>query len=366
MKKNLFSIIILLSALGTSEVSAQKLLWSASMHNIFDNHEFDQFQGRRSLTVAETHLTPMIGLGLDSCRHRIFAGADVAFGWGSKRFLQKVQPIAYYQFSIPHFNFQIGAFPKKELLGNYPLMLLSDSVMWSRPVMNGIFLQYTYNTKNYANLWLDWTGYEEPLVYESFFVGFSGKFQTGIFYLQNFTYLYHMVINNLANESRETFNPVKENYKTLLSVGLDFAEKTGLDKLRTDIGLSAAMERNRGVAPNYMPLGLLWQTEVEYRGLEFRNSFYYGDPQQKFYSDYGNHLYWGDLMYRTSLYNRTDLMVHFYKSNIINISLDVSLHLLKGQALSCQSLKATFDIDNLSRRHIDKSYSYIWQSWFSK
>lgn len=366
MKKFLFSIIVLASALCTSDMSAQKLLWRASMHSIFDNHEFDQFPDRRSLTVAETHLTPMIGLGLDSCRHRIFVGADVAFGWGSKQFLQRAQPIAYYQFSIPRFNFQIGAFPKKELLGSYPLMLLSDSVMWSRPVMNGIFLQYTHTPKNHLNLWLDWTGEEEPLVRESFFVGFSGRLQSGIFYLQNFTYLYHMVINNLNPASSEPFNSVKENYKTLLSVGLDFAEMAGLDKLQTEVGLAASMERNRGVAPDYIPRGLLWQTEVEYRGLELRNSLYFGNPQQKFYSEYGNYLYLGDLMYRTTLYNRTDLLVHFYKSNIINISLDVSLHLLKGQALSCQSLKATFDIDNLTRRHIDKSYRYLWQGWFSK
>ena len=360
----LFAIFSFLFFGGT--INAQQLLWRVGLHSVFDNHEFDQFPMRQSTTIAQTHLQPAIGLGLDSLHHRLFVGIDAQKYWASQRIVDRVMPIAYYQFSIPKFDFYVGAFPKRPLLANYPLMLLSDSAMWARPVMNGIFMQYSHSYKNYVNLWLDWIGQQDSLVYESFFVGFSGRLQMGVFYLQNFTYLYHMVINDIRTDRSGAFNNVKESYKTLLSVGLDFSRKTGMDKLQTDIGISASVERNRGELSDYYPVGLLWQAEAEYRGLEIRNSLYYGKPQMKFYSTFGNYLYWGDLMYRTDFYNRTDLMVNFYKSNILNISLDVSIHWLDKRLVSCQSLKATIDIDNLSNRKIDKSYRYVWDSWFIK
>ncbi len=45
--------------------------------------------------------------------------------------------------------------------------------------------------ENNANLWLDWTGRQSQTVHEEFFMGLSGKFKTGIFYLQHFGEMFH-------------------------------------------------------------------------------------------------------------------------------------------------------------------------------
>ena len=84
------------------------------------------------------------------------------------------------------------------------------------------------------------------------------------------------------------------------------------------------------------------------------------------YRQYGNLLYWGDLMYKTNLYDRADLMVYFYKSNILNITLNLSLHFAEGQFYNQQIFTATFDLDNFYNKSLDKSYLYIWDNWFGQ
>ena len=95
-------------------------------------------------------------------------------------------------------------------------------------------------------------------------------------------------------------------------------------------------------------------------GLELRNDLYFGSGEQRLYNRFGNYLYWGDLMYKLPVYDRTDLVIHFLKSNILDIDLELSLHFAEGSVYNQQILRTTVDIDNIDRRQINRSYRYIW------
>ncbi len=359
----LFSAIWLFSI--AQEGFSQDLLWKVGVYNLFDNSEFDRSDIRASRTMTSTQLQPLIGLGIEE-KHRIMAGVDLVKEWGSKRLLDNVVPIAYYQYFTPRLEFLVGAFPKRRLLERYPRNMLSDSVLWQRPAINGFLLEYKAE-QSYANLWLDWTGGERNSVVESFFIGWSGRWQRGILYGQHFGYMFHLVkIDSLAHNQNPTSISVKDNIKTVTSLGVDLAKTTIFDKLTTNVGLSASAERDRLTGEYHLPMGLIWETEAEYQGIGLKNTLYYGDSQQRMYRQYGNLLYWGDLMYKTNLYDRADLMVYFYKSNILNITLNLSLHFTDGQFYNQQILTATFDLDNFYNKSLDKSYRYIWDNWFGQ
>ena len=172
----LFSAIWLFSI--AQEGFSQDLLWKVGVYNLFDNSEFDRSDIRASRTMNSTQLQPLIGLGIEE-KHRIMAGVDLVKEWGSKRLLDNVVPIAYYQYFTPRLEFLVGAFPKRSLLERYPRNMLSDSVLWQRPAINGFFLGYNAE-QSYANLWLDWTGGERNSVVESCLIGRGGRWEPGL------------------------------------------------------------------------------------------------------------------------------------------------------------------------------------------
>ena len=367
MKFNFLTCVLLWLSLwsGVVEVSSQEVLWRARLYSRFDNTEFDPLPMRMSRTMAGTRLQPSLGLGIDSI-NRIFVGTDLCHDWGSHHIVDRIDPIAYYGYSSHGLTFRIGALPKDTFIARYPRLMFADSALWGRPVANGFCLEYTAG-KSFANFWLDWTGTaRQGTIYESFFVGWSGRLQKGIVYGQHFGYMFHNVAADYAPNATEPYgSSVKENIKTLTALGIDLSGTTPLDCLESNLALSASLERDRGNGEYYTPIGLLWQTVAEYRGLALKNDLYVGSGEQRLYTRFGNDLYWGDLMYKLPLYDRTDLVIHFFKSNIINIDLELSLHFAMRNVYNQQMLNVSVDIDNFYRRRIDRSYRYIWQ-WWSK
>lgn len=361
MKRLIFRTILIISCITTygGNALSQDVLWRVGLYNMFDNSEFAPSPIRTSRTMAGTRLQPMLGFVLES-RHQLLVGTDLLHRWGSNRFIDRALPIAYYRFESPKWEFHIGAFPKQQLFERYPRMMFSDSVMWERPAVNGFSIEYKHN-KSYANFWLDWTSFDDGVSLESFYLGWSGRWQKGIFYGQHFGYMFHSVIYDYtASSATPSGISVKENIKTISSLGADLTDRTPFDRLESNIGLSASLERNRLTGEYHTPIGLLWQTDMEYRGIAIGNTLYLGSSQQRMYNVFGNYLYWGDLMYKLPFYNRTDLTLHFYKSNILNISLEFSLHFGEGRLYNQQILRSSFNLNNLNGRKLDKSYRYLW------
>lgn len=353
-----FRLVLLL--LCSMTVSAQTFVWKAGVHSFFDNEEYAHSAVQTPQTMAGVHLAPEVGVEWQG-RHRILAGVDVMKEFGTDRIIDYARPIAYYWFDGKYFDFRMGAFPRKDVLDRYPRMFFQDSIANYRPVMTG--LSWEYHRKNgYAQVWLDWTSRQTEKNREAFFMGWSGRYNLGVFYGQHFGYMYHFA----KRKNPVVPDPLHDNGLMLTSVGVDFAPKTAFAKLELNVGWSVGLERNRDGDGNWhAPHGLLSELKVEYKGIGLFNTYYRGGAQQRFYPQYGNALYWGDTFYRTKEYDRADLYINFFKTPVVNVKLVFSLHFTERAMYNEQALYASFDLDNLKREKQPR-YEYLWDGWFKK
>ena len=338
------------------QISSQEIVWKAGVYNFFENNEFAKSKVQIPQTMAGVHLTPEIGLQWNE-NHRVFAGLDAMHEYGSDKVVDFFNPIAYYEFAGEPFRFYAGAFPRKLVLDKYPRMFFQDSIYNYRPTITGLFWEYDAGEK-YVNVWLDWISRQTFTKREAFFVGWSGRFDLNVFYGQHFGYMLHFA----STMNPEIDEEIHDNMLMLTSLGIDLSSKTNLERLEANMGWTIGLERDRDMDEWHRPQGLLSEIIVEYKGLEFYNTYYKGGGQQIFRNDHGNELYWGDPMYRTKEYNRTDLSIRFYKSDIVNLKLTWSLHLAEQTMYHSQLFHATIALDNLKKKG-QKKYRYIWDNW---
>lgn len=343
-------------ALGITIANAQQFAWKAGINSFFDNREFTGSQVQSSQTMSGVHAVPELGIKWKN--HHIFVGVDAMHEFGSEEVIGYYDPIAYYQFSGKYFDFYMGAFPRQMALDRYPRMFFQDSISYYRPTVNGLFWEY-HNKENYVNVWLDWTSRQTYDRHEAFFMGWSARYNLGVFYGQHFGYMFHFAGMKDPVERQSVY----DNGLMLTSLGLDFASITSFEKLEANFGWSVGLDRNRTFGNWHVANGFLSEIKVEYKGIGLFNTLYLGKGQQHYYEQHSNELYWGDPIYRSSEYNRTDLYVNFIKSNIANVRLVYSLHFTESKLYHEQALYASFNINNFEKKQ-EKPYEYLWSKWF--
>jgi hypothetical protein len=139
--------------------------------------------------MSGIQLVPEIGFKWDSS-HFAGAGVNLLHEFGSGEPVDNLYLTAYYEYRKKPFRFLMGAFPRNNVLDKYPRIFFQDSISYYRPNVNGIFWEI-HSGKDYLNVWLDWTGRQSSEVREAFFIGLSGKYNLGVFYLQHFDYMFH-------------------------------------------------------------------------------------------------------------------------------------------------------------------------------
>ncbi|MDR2407036.1 MAG: hypothetical protein LBE13_02830, partial [Bacteroidales bacterium] len=341
-----------------SPLCAQNIVWKTGVYSFFDNTEFGGSSVQIPQTMAGVHLAPEIGLSLKS-KHRIFAGIDLLHEYGSNKAVDFYDLVIFYEYAASPFRFYAGAIPRRLVLDKYPRMFFQDSILNYRPTINGVFWEYSVKNK-YANVWLDWTSRQTHKRHETFFMGWSGRYSLGIFYAQHFGYMFHF-----AGMMEPGFDEsIHDNGLLLTSLGIDLSEKTGLEKLETNLGWSMGLDRDRGIGMWHKPQGVLSEIKIEYKGLGLLNTYYKGGRQQLYYNNHGNELYWGDPIYRSKEYNRIDLYINFIRTPEVKLRFVYSLHLTEKQMYHEQAFYATFDLDNLKKEKHEKRYQYLWDKWF--
>jgi len=338
-------------------VSAQQKVWKLGVNTFFDNTEFGHSKFQIPQTMAGVHVAPEFGLSFDSI-HRVFVGVDVMHEYGSNKFVDFVEPIAYYEFNLAPFRFYMGAFPRKMVLDNYPRIFMTDSINNYRPTINGFCWEYAKGN-SYIRVWLDWTSRQTHQRHETFFMGESARINFGSFYAQHFGYMFHYagMMDPLISEG------LHDNGMYLTSLGVDLSKRTGFDKLETNLGWAIGVEDSRDNFLGWQKHNaLMSETKIEYRGLGLENTFYKGDGQMSFYNDHGMNLYWGDRIYRASQYDRADMYICFFSSDVVQTKLMYTLHFAENKMFHEQSLYVSFNIDNLEKKW-KKPYQYIWSSW---
>jgi len=348
-------VILLVLCVGGMNVLSQDFLWKTGVYNFFDNSEFAKSKLTIPQTMAGVHLSPEIGLRWND-NHHFFAGFDAMHEYGSDKAINYIDPIAYYLFEGPRFRFLAGAFPRKQTLDKYPRIFFQDSINNYRPVVNGIFWEYASDITN-INVWLDWVSRQTHERRESFFLGWSGRYNFNIFYGQHFGYMLHLA----GRKNPEISEGLHDNILMSTSLGIDLSSKTPFEQLDANIGWAVGMERNRKIGDWNRPQGFLSEIKIEYKGLELYNTYYAGQSQRIFHNDHGSDLYWGDPMYHAKSYNRTDCSILFFKSDAVNIKFTWSLHFAEQTIYHQQLFNASFDLHNMKTGQ--KKYAYIWDNW---
>ncbi|MCL1938019.1 MAG: hypothetical protein FWF52_06465 [Candidatus Azobacteroides sp.] len=358
MLKNYCILFLIFTSIYTSSVFSQEMVWKANVRSFFDNTEFGRSSVQMSQTMAGVHLAPEIGLSWQN-KHRIFAGVDILHEYGSNKAIDYYDPVIYYEYDGKPFRFYMGAFPRRGLLDQYPRMFFQDSIQNYRPVLNGFFWEI-YSDKNYANIWLDWVGRQTSQQRESFFMGWSGRYQRGPFYAEHLAYMFHFAKTMKA----DTTESVHDNGLLLTSLGVDLASAADFEVLEAKVGWSMGLDRDRDAGVWNKPQGLLSELKIEYRGLGLFNTYYKGGRQQAFYNAYSNQLYWGDPIYRSKEYNRADFYIQLIHSSVVKLKFIYSFHSTEKSLYQSQALYASFDLNNLSNKKNEQKYRYLWDNWF--
>jgi hypothetical protein len=284
-----------------------------SFDNIFDDREY--FSGQaNSQTILGARFDAGIAFKVDSV-HQIAAGMNYMFEYGSDPFALKPVPDLYYKYSIDHFRAFFGSFPRYKLL-NFPLALLTDSILYYRPNIQGGLMEASGDW-GYQNAFCDWTGRQTTTVHEAFMAGISGHIKYSIIYFEDYFYMYHFA--GLID------NPtwVQDNGGGAFYVGIDLARKTILDKCNFDIGGVTSYFRVRPADYNHI-WGMQGRASLFYKFFGIDATYYKGGKL---------FLVWGDLFYRTGNYGRLDTYLKLIKTKHVDTKIDWSFHFVKGYAV---------------------------------
>ena len=326
----------------SSEAFSQEKDWKINLFNFFDNTEFGRSAVKIPQTMAGVQVAPELGVVWDTL-NKVNVGVNLLHEYGSPNVIDKFYPTAYYESDRGPFRFLMGAFPRIGTIDNYPRLFFQDSVLYYRPNVNGIFWEYRKGDNN-ANVWLDWTGRQSKTVNEEFFIGFSGRFKTGIFYLQHFGAMFHYAgkMDPVVEE------PLHDNLLFLTSAGIDLSDGTGFSKLETNAGWVTRLERSRSDNSGWIASnGLLVETRVEYKWFGLFNTFFSGNDMMHYYNVLGNKLYWGDPAYRSKVSDRADFYIRFLQSRSVDLEFTYSLTFMEGRTYNEQMLKINVNLNSL-------------------
>lgn len=291
MKFILKAVLLLFTLVSFQKLNAQELEGAFSFHGFADNREYAK-SNRYSQTIFGSRISPEIGLLIDST-HRIRIGINALQEFGDKHFFKKADPVVYYQYQKNSWNFYVGAFPRVNLLDDYPRALLADTFQYFRPNVEGLLAKYETATFK-ETVWVDWTGKQTETDRETFLFGFSGKYQPGKFFINHYAYMYHYALSAISPPTQY----LEDNGAIEVQIGYDFSKSTFLDSLTISAGGMMSIERVRGLGTSSNPIGAVANIYAGYKKFSLKNAFYKGE---------GHHLINGDAFYTAKTYNRLDL-----------------------------------------------------------
>ena len=313
MKKVLVHItfLFLLSYTGM----AQAPRFYLGFDGIMDNREYSTPDVKHQ-TIFGVRINPGVAFTFDSL-HSIHLGINYMYEFGGEFLSVTPQLDIYYKYSSDKVNFHFGSFPRKDIL-DYPLMLLTDTLKYYRPNMEGASVYYGWEWGS-VHAWVDWTGRISPETRESILGGFDANFRAGIFYLSTIATRYHL--SRSANYDPE--NTLRDDGALLGMVGADLSEKWVLDELDISTGWVSTYVWDRTTDPVWTG-GWLSQLDARYNIFGIKGSYYLGGSPQ---------LVYGDPLYRTGNYGRIDLFIDPFKNPRISSKIAWNLHFIEGDGV---------------------------------
>ena len=317
----------------TNSLHTQNFVYKIGYFGFLDNREyFNEFANDQ--TIFGSRIYGEAGYTFNE-RNRIMAGANYLYEFGSKGEWIAPDITAYFSGRYKHLDFLIGAFPRANMTA-MPLALMTDTLGYYRPNMEGILLDY--GTQNFHhNLWIDWTSRQSYQKRETFLLGFSGYAKIGIFLYQHHFIMTHLA-HSLAHGSDEL---IRDNAGFSLMPGVDLSAISGLDSLTFSAGLLGSYDRIRSKYDFRFPLGFYAELEAAHKGFGVHGILYAGESQV---------ITSGDGFYKSDFYSRADA---FYRLSASHIEgrLQFSFHFIPDMIDLSMSLLVRAQLDGMFRSH---------------
>ena len=313
LKRNIFAFLLLSLAVG--HALAQKPQFYLGFDQILDNREYFTEYGYPQ-TIFGARINAGISFRVDTV-HQIHAGLNYMYEYGGELLGVSPQIDLYYSYQSEHIDFFAGSFPRLERL-DYPLMLLTDSLDYYRPNMEGASVRYSWKWGT-IHAWVDWMGRENQEVRESILAGGDATLRAGPYYLKAITTRAHLAHTTSPDDS----TLIRNDGSLVLMAGLDLSERVSLERL--DIS-SGWVSNFMFISPDPYVWKHGWLTNVDLRKSIFgiKGSWYMGGASQ---------LIWGDRLYSHGNYGRLDLYIDPFKNPRFTSKIGWNFHYLPGDGL---------------------------------
>jgi len=215
------------ACLQTPVANSQKFEWKAGLDGFLDNREY--FSIDIPQTIFGSRAWGEVGASLSEMHH-LSVGMNYLYEFGHD--LSAHTPVAtmYYTYDDEKINFQIGSFPRRNLL-EYPIALLSDTLQYYRPNIQGAYLGYR-GIWGYQNVFIDWTSRQTDENPETFLFGFSGKVQKGILFLNHHLLMGHFARKGIPDPDYH----LRDNGGFHITIGTNLSDSSPLDSLSFSMG----------------------------------------------------------------------------------------------------------------------------------
>ena len=322
-----FLPILFFTMAFSSPLHSQKFEWLAGFDGFLDNREY--YSIHIPQTMFGSRFRAELG-GSISGIHRLRAGINYLYEFGSSIDAYKPNLTLYYEYHNLGIRLLAGAFPRRELL-HFPQALLSDTLHYYRPNDEGLYAGYFWDWGQ-QNAFLDWTSRQTDTIHERFMAGTSGKLCFGDFFLSNYFLMSHFA----GAAINDPDHSIRDNMGYNVDLGVDLSGKTLLDSLCISVGILGSFHRIRANGDGWQtPVGLLGQASFLYKFAGVSATYYAGEGQTLLY---------GDPFYRLGSYGRLDLFVLPFRKGPVQLKLDFGMHFADGQVDYSQQFWLTFDL----------------------
>ena len=348
MRNRLFSILMALLSVLT--LSSQELEWSVDMNAVFHNREVENSETPGETNIF-TRITPMIGVSMDSTRHRIMGGVTWYQPMNDHLHGYKVLPALYYQYKNNErgFGLKFGVIPN-ELNATCPTYLRSDSINFVQPNIKGAVVRVD-KSHFWFYSYLDWRQIQTQNSREAFDV--TGQFGWKTNIEHNFFSASAVLHYNHLSVSKRHYDGEGVVDNSVFCPQLLYGHWWSNASFYLSAGMLMSCDRDR-VGDNkwHSPVGFISTAKANWKWLTLTESFYAGDRQMPFYEKYGSLLYHGDPFYHNKIYSRTDLVATIFQKDFMNLEARLTFHASEDKKTAfCQQLAVRFFIDNKIWKH---------------
>ncbi len=312
---------------------AQKIEWNAGINGIADNREyFNDYVAPQ--TIFGTRGRFELGFSTDSIHHAR-AGLDYFYEFGSYLGASRPDLLIYYHARKNPYHFYMGAFPRKNLL-DYPLFLLSDTLHYFRPNIQGMYLSYQKKW-GHQTVWIDWTSRQTKIKPENFLFGFSGKIKWHPFYAGHHFLMFHQACPAVKKPGEH----LRDNGGADFFTGARW-KNTGLfDTLDIQLMATLSIDRLRGVYSWRMPMGIMPRFQIHYRSFGIKALYYLGE---------GHDVVHGDGFYQARRYGRVDFLFFPILQEKVRGMFAFTMHYIDGQIDYSQRFLLRMELSSLQEK----------------